>query len=201
MEKKVKIYEMSGKDGNIPYDELTILLNKAYQDLYGMGLNYGAATQTADVTRARIGDGNCIVAEYEGKIVGTISYNIVEPGEDRRWYEDDKYLYFNQFAIDPDYRDKDVIMHLGMYIHTMTKKDTTIQSVMADTSEQAEHLVKTYTKYMGMQIVDYIKWPGTNYNSYVFRRQIHGRKLSKAECEKHLKQSKQKLWWKRLLRR
>ncbi len=43
-------------------DNLTLLLHRAYSRLGGMGLNYTAVNQKAEVTAERLRDGICFVA-------------------------------------------------------------------------------------------------------------------------------------------
>lgn len=63
---KIKIYE---EKENIPYEEITKVLNLAYKELLDQSLSYAAATQTVERTKARMKDGVCMIAEIDGKDV------------------------------------------------------------------------------------------------------------------------------------
>ena len=52
--------------------EITKLLHRAYARLGAMGLNYTAVDQSPEVTAERIAGGHCLIAEMDGKVVGTV---------------------------------------------------------------------------------------------------------------------------------
>ena len=52
---------------------LTGLLHRAYAPLAAAGMNFSAATQTADDTARRAAEGQCFVAVRRGKPVGTVT--------------------------------------------------------------------------------------------------------------------------------
>ena len=55
-------------------EELTELLHRAYRVLADLNLRYMATHQDVSVTRDRIKNGRCFVAELNGRVVGTITY-------------------------------------------------------------------------------------------------------------------------------
>ena len=185
---KIKIYE---EKGNIPYEEITKVLNLAYKELLDQSLSYAAATQTVEKTKARMKNGVCMIAEIDGKIVGTLTYHVHEKKENSKWYIDGKYIVLTQLAVLPEYREHNVYLCLASNFLRKVRKDKEIACLIADTSVEAERLVKGYVS-LGMQIVDYVSWPGTNYYSYVFCKTINGKKFQDEYCEKRLKIAKLK---------
>lgn len=185
---KFNVYEATE---DIPYEELTEVLNTAYGELLEKNLNYAAARQNVEKTKERIKDGICIIVEKDKKIVGTLTYHVYEKKEKSKWYIDGKYIVVTQFAVLPEYRKDKVVFFLARRLMKDIAKDKEIACVIADTSVEANHLVKDYVN-SGMQIVDYISWVGTNYYSYVFRKRINGVEFEDSYCEKKLKTAKWK---------
>ena len=181
----IEVYELTE---NIPYEEITQLLNRAFAELKEQKLDYAAASQTPEVTKARIDGGSCVLARVSGQLVGTMSYHICHNEGTGKWYEDDTYISFSQMAIDPDYRNNGVMMEMMKYLMIHVLRDKEIKSTISDTSMKADHLVKTYVK-TGMQIVDVISWPGTNYYSYVFRRALRDNRYPDELCRRRVRQA------------
>lgn len=163
---------------DFPYEEITELLHKSYKEHLDAGRNYLAATQTIEDTRRRLEGRLCIVCyNNENKLVGTITVRLLnkEAGS-RKWYEDDSFLYIEQLAVDPDYRDENVLTMMCLKA-LKNKAIRDVESWMSDTSQLATNLVSSYVG-MGFQIVDMVSWETTNYYSYVFRKPMNGKKYS-----------------------
>lgn len=179
------------RDGNLPYEEITELLHLSYAEHLQAGRNYAAAVQDVETTKKRL-EGHIVVLMYEGDtLVGTSSYKqcYKKPGDYRKWYQDDYYVEAAQTAIHPDHRTKGAFMKMALVMFKMDEIKN-CDAVMADTSVEAEELIKGYLN-MGMQIVDMVSWPNTNYYSYIFRRPIKGERID----EKLLKK---KMFWAKL---
>jgi hypothetical protein len=164
---------------DFPYEDITELLHESYREHAEAGRNYLAARQTVEDTKRRLEGHICAVAyDGNGKLVGTISGKKVvkAPGEKKKWYEDDKYIYIAQMAVHPDYRNT-------LLLSLMSLKFASIDwikecgSWVSDTSTKAKELTDAYVK-MGFQIVDLVSWQTTNYYSYVFRKPNKGRVFS-----------------------
>lgn len=183
---EIKVYEVKE---NIPYEEITKVLNEAYEELLQKNLKYAATRQNTEKTRDRIKGGTCLIAEKNGKIVGTVTYHIREKRPGAKWYIDGKYVTFSQLGILPEYRKDNILIYMGKYLMRTVFRDKELSCVLLDTSEEAEHLVKQYVAF-GMQIVDYISWRGTNYYSYVFRKEVNGKKFDDDFCKRKLKIAK-----------
>jgi hypothetical protein len=67
-------------------DELTLMIHAAYKRLGDLGLNYTAVDQDASVTRAPAERGQCLVAEVEGRLVGTVTWYAPGSGGPCNWY-------------------------------------------------------------------------------------------------------------------
>ena len=94
---QTKISRWSPKD---PVAEITQLLHRAYAELARLGFEYVAATQTELTTRERLSEGIALVAEQDGRIVGTSTLYLPPNGEsDCDWYRRDDVAFFGQFAV------------------------------------------------------------------------------------------------------
>ena len=62
-----------------PVAPITALLHRAYARLAAMGLNYTAVDQGDDVTARRARRGACLVAEVDGRLVGTLAFHGPDP--------------------------------------------------------------------------------------------------------------------------
>jgi hypothetical protein len=56
-------------------EALTALLHRAYAPLGAMGLNYTAVDQSVETTARRFGGAHGLVAEQDGRVVGTVVVN------------------------------------------------------------------------------------------------------------------------------
>jgi GNAT superfamily N-acetyltransferase len=124
---------------------LTELIRLAYAPLGRRNLRYLATEQTEEVTRRRIGDGECWIAEVDGRIVGTILLHLPKDSG-KGWYGRHHAAKFCQFAIDPQTQG----LGLGSLL-----LDTTIErrareagalEMSCDTAVQARHLIRMHLK-------------------------------------------------------
>ncbi len=168
---------------NYPYEEITELLHESYREHLEAGRHYLAAVQTVEQTKERLDGSYCVVAYDNDRLVGTMSFRIQknENHKRRKWYEDDVRIFVGQLAVLPSYRNSKAMVLMAMKASTLDDVKAA-QSVITDTSTQAHNLVDSYLK-MGFQIVDLISWETTNYYSYVFRKNMHGKEYSDAYCK------------------
>jgi GNAT superfamily N-acetyltransferase len=82
--------------------DLTDMIHRAYSALGDMGFNYTAVDQPVSVTRERVAEGECWVAEDEGRIVGTCMLSFPFPTFDNDYFSVDGHAYINQFAVEPE---------------------------------------------------------------------------------------------------
>ena len=164
---------------NFPYEDITELLHASYKEHLDAGRNYLAATQTVEDTKRRLEGKMCALCYDENdRLVGSIAGKLVkkEPGAQRKWYEDDSFIYIDQMAVRPECR-KDNILAIMTLKLMRNKLVRSVDSWMSDTSVKADGLVKAYVG-LGFQIVDLVSWDTTNYYSYVFRKPINGKQYS-----------------------
>ncbi|MDD3139694.1 MAG: GNAT family N-acetyltransferase [Lachnospiraceae bacterium] len=181
---KLEIYEYNQGE-EIPYAEITNILNKSYHEYEDAGLDYAAATQDIETTKKRMENAHCIVVKDADVIVGSLTYKIYirEEVQKRKWYEDNRIATIEQLAVLPEYRDSKAMLLMGIYmLRRLMKSPEHIESVIIDTSCEAKRLVRAYVG-IGFQIVDLKSWETTNYYSYIFRGTLNGRKYSDRYCQ------------------
>lgn len=163
---------------------LTGLLHRAYKQHADRGLQTLAAFQPEEVTRNRIADGECYVATYLGKVVGTIMFKT--PEQTRRtwpgvpWFDRpsadgsagegraEGVASFSQFAVEPEFQGKGI----GGELMAMTERRAAAlgaAELALSTPEPAEWLVAMYARH-GYRIVERWVWPGANYTSVIMSK-------------------------------
>jgi GNAT superfamily N-acetyltransferase len=158
------------KPDYISWEEITALLHLAHEERAQEGLYYGAYTQTVEKTIRRVGDGVCLVALLDGKLVGTATLQIQsEKGK--------KYAYGSQLAVHPSYKRYGIGSILDKKRIELCNQ---VYVLYIDTSEKAKTLINWRIK-AGWQKIGFLSHKGTNYYSIKFRLPINGRKYSKFE--------------------
>lgn len=150
---------------------LTALLHRAYAPLGAMGLNYTAVDQTPEVTQKRMAGGQCFVAEWSGKVAGTI---VVQPT-----YEHSECDYFtkhgvaavHQFGVEPSLQRQGIGRALLELSEQWAREKGYLELAM-DTAEEAAHLIGLYTR-LGYKHVGFVCWSGKVYRSVVLSRKLH----------------------------
>ena len=92
---------------------LTELLHAAYRPLAESGLYFLATHQTPDVTTRRIARGTCLIAEGEGRLMGTITSIPSSPDHPLPLYREQGLFHFGQFGVHPDFKGRG----LGRRLH------------------------------------------------------------------------------------
>lgn len=151
-------------------EALTDLLHRGYKRLAEMGLKYLATYQDADMTRKRISHGECFVADYNGKIIGTINFYPPESIGGSPWLDRDDVCEFGQFAVDPDYQGNGIGTWMVKFVEDYARSKG-LPEIALDTSEKATHLIDWYTK-LGYRFIEYIDWEITNYRSVILSKTL-----------------------------
>lgn len=151
-------------------EEMTKLLNEAYGTWLARGLNYLAATQSVEITRARIKDAISLVCWHQQKMVGTITYYSPEINSGCKWYDQEGVGRFGQFATRPDYRKLGIGSKLLEKVEDMARRER-IQELALDTAEDAKELIQYYKK-RGYRFIQYVDWEITNYRSVVLSKKM-----------------------------
>jgi len=149
---------------------LTDLLHRAYARLGAMGLNYTAVAQDDDVTARRARKGTCLVAEVDGRLVGTLALHGRDEESEAAWFRREDVAVLEQFAVDPDVQGRGVGTAL---IDEAERRAGASGAAFAvgDTASPARHLIALY-EARGYEIVDTVQWPGKVYRSVVLAKRL-----------------------------
>jgi GNAT superfamily N-acetyltransferase len=151
---------------------LTDLLHAAYRPLAEMGLHFTATDQTPEITARRIARAMCLVAELDGRFIGTITFSESRPDEFLELYREPGLFHFRQFGVHPDFKRRG----LGRRLHDAALAHVRARGgkIMAlDTAVPATHLIEMYLRW-GYRIVGRAQWPDVNYESVLMTREIVG---------------------------
>ncbi|MBA4601933.1 GNAT family N-acetyltransferase [Thermoactinomyces sp. AMNI-1] len=151
-------------------EEMTRLLNEAYSMWLARGLKYVAATQSVEITRARIKDAVSLVGWYQQKMIGTITYYSPEINAGCDWYDREGVGRFGQFATHPDYRKLGIGSKLLERVENMARSEG-VDELALDTAKDAVELIQYYKK-KGYRFIQYVDWNITNYRSVVLSKKM-----------------------------
>lgn len=155
---------------NDDFEKITRVLHRAYKKWADKGLRFLATYQDASMTRQRCAEGQTIVAELNGEIVGLITVNDPKNSFKIKWYERPGVTSFHQFAVDPAVQSLGIGSTLLLEAEQLARSRG-ITELALDTSEHAIELINYYTR-KGYRKVDTIKWDHTNYASVVLSKSI-----------------------------
>ena len=149
---------------------LTEMLHRAYAPLAARGLRYSATHQTPEVTLRRLTDGHALVAEIDGRIVGTVTYYRPDPESDTPVYRDSVTFSFGQFGVDPEFKGRGIgrALHSAMIAAVV---DSGAKYIALDTAAPAADLIALYERW-GYVVVGCARWKATNYESVIMRREV-----------------------------
>ncbi|MCD6249415.1 MAG: GNAT family N-acetyltransferase [candidate division Zixibacteria bacterium] len=164
---QITIRQLSDTDS---LEDLTELLHRAYKILADMGLKYVATYQSIEITRKRLKNGTCFVAELDGQIAGTVLYR--KPGQPKgcAFYERPDVAHVSQMGVEPDLQRRGIGAKLMRHAEESAVRDGASELAL-DTSEQATHLIKWYER-MGFRFVGHIDWEITNYRSVIMSKML-----------------------------
>jgi GNAT superfamily N-acetyltransferase len=141
--------------------ELTEIIHTAYARRGAEDLRFWATHQTVEDTKARFESGQGLIAEVDGRMVGTIT---ARPPDPDTWS-------LCQFAVLPQFQGAGV----GRRLHDAAVDYVRTQGgrvVAFDTAAPAKKLIKMYLRW-GYQQVGEVDWrPFTNYLSVVLMRPV-----------------------------
>jgi GNAT superfamily N-acetyltransferase len=155
-------------------EDLTAVLHRAYAPLAAAGFRFVATHQTPEVTRKRCDAGECMVAEVDGRIVGTITY-YARPMEESRCplYARPDVARFGQFGVEPDLQRGGVGSMLLMVVETIATFDG-FAHLALDTAEGASDLIAYYRR-RGYVDAGHVRWDSTNYRSLLLAKALRPR--------------------------
>jgi GNAT superfamily N-acetyltransferase len=157
---------------------ITGLLHRAYKQHADRGIKALAAFQPEEVTRKRIADGDCYVALYMGKIVGTILFK--SPAQTRsggiggstpiQFFTRGDVASFSQFAVEPDVQGRGIGSVLMSTVERRAAETGAVELGLS-TPEPATWLVEMYQRH-GYRLVERVHWNETNYVSAIMSKAI-----------------------------
>ena len=146
------------------------MLHRAYAELAVRGMRYSATHQAPDITARRLFKGHPLLAEVDGRIVGTLTVYPPQPNSIVAAYRDPRTCSFGQFGVEPDYRGKGIgrALHQAAVAHARSQG---ARYLSLDTAVPAKELIATYERW-GYVIVERTHWNDTNYESVIMRLRI-----------------------------
>ncbi len=146
------------------------MLHSAYAELAALGFNYTAVDQTEEVTRRRIADGTCLVAESEGRLAGTIVYKQPGVSSSCAHYTKPSVAVIGQFAVSPAFQGRGLGSKLLSATEDLASKDAAAELAL-DTAENAAHLIAWYQK-RAYRFIEFAQWEGKTYRSVILSKAL-----------------------------
>jgi GNAT superfamily N-acetyltransferase len=152
-------------------EALTDLLHRAYRELAEAGMRFTATHQSVATTQRRIDEGECLVAEWNGQIVGTIVWVRPSAEDSVEYYRHPHVAHFGQFGVCPHHRG----LGIGQALLQRVEQEAAhagYTELALDTSENATHLIALYEKWGYAQVATHDWRPGVNYLSVVMAKSL-----------------------------
>src|SRR5258708_39431857 len=90
-------------------DELTAILHRAFARFTESGIHMKAATQSVAETRKRIAKGECLIAEWNRQLIGTVVWRVPgRPNSPCGYYRRPSVATFEQLAVEPSKQGHDI---------------------------------------------------------------------------------------------
>ena len=150
--------------------ELTDLLHEAYLALGELGLNYTAVDQRPDTTLRRIERGHCLVAEQDGRVIGTVTWYEPRTVAHCAWYRRPDVAVFGQFAVSPSCQRRGVGSLLMAEVERRARQEGAAELAL-DTAQPAKHLIDYYGS-RGFRQVEVTQWKGKTYRSVIMSKTL-----------------------------
>lgn len=130
-------------------ERLTELLHVAYTELSERGLNFTAASQDVETTRARAEEGACWVIEHEGELAATLTMSFPPPEDVQQLTETARVparAWIGQIAVRSSLRGRNVARQL-FDVACEWAIANALTSVGLDTALPAPHLAAMYERW------------------------------------------------------
>lgn len=149
---------------------ITAMLHRAYKTHVDRGLRALSGFQPEEVTRKRIAGGECYVATYLGKVVGTILFKDAGHTSGTPWFDAPGVASFSQLAVEPEVQGRGIG---GVLIEKAEERARAIgaQELALSTPQPATWLVEMYQR-RGYRVVETHHWPETNYTSAIMSKTL-----------------------------
>jgi predicted N-acetyltransferase YhbS len=149
---------------------LTALLHRAYKPLADAGMRFVASHQDNSMTRERIAQGRCFVAEVDSAVAGAIVYYPPGAKSGCDWYRRPGVAVFGQFAVEPTLQRRGLGSDIVRAVEAAAIADGAAELAL-DTSEHAAGLLAYYHK-LGFRLVAFTQWDAVNYRSVVMSKRL-----------------------------
>jgi GNAT superfamily N-acetyltransferase len=153
-------------------DELTAVLRRAFARLGSIGLNCTCVDQTPDITRQRIGEGECLVAFAGSRIVGTVTLQTSDSRAEIPWYRHPSVASLHQLGVEPVHQGSGIGKALLRAAEDWAFKQRCV-ALALDTPEPARHLHAYYGRH-GFGLQSMVQIAGRSYRSAVFNKPVRG---------------------------
>jgi len=150
--------------------ELTALLHRAFAHLGRMGLACSSVSQPVAVTRQRIEQGECFVAESDGRIVGTVTLYPPEHESPSEVYRSRRVASMHQFAVDPEFQGRGLGRKLLELAEAWAARHG-YQELALDTPQTARHLISFY-RHHGFRFAGIVQFTGRTYCSAMLLKAV-----------------------------
>jgi uncharacterized damage-inducible protein DinB/GNAT superfamily N-acetyltransferase len=173
MASSIEIRGLAARDS---MQALTELLHRAYAPLAGRGMNFTAATQSAETTARRAAEGHCFIAERRGRVVGTVTVCGPYEVDTAPWaanvpaFRDRDTAHFHQFAVDPDLQRQGLGRRLVAACESWALQHG-YKRMALDTAEPATELRALYRR-LGYAEVAQVHWEGKAYRSVIMEKAL-----------------------------
>ena len=150
---------------------LTALIHAAYAPHAARGLRFWGTHQSVDDTAKRFASGDGLVAEVDGRAVGTVTLRRPQPASPVEAYRDPFAWSLGQFAVAPAHKGRGV----GRALHAFALRRAAslgARTMLVDTAAPALELIAMYRRW-GYEPCGECDWrPLTNYLSVLMRRSL-----------------------------
>ena len=155
---------------NDSLEDLTALLHRAYAPLLAAGMRFYASHQPVEATAERISRGECLVAEHDGRIIGTITLYPFHEDSECEWYRRPGISHFGQFAVEPEHQKSGLGSRLLEMVEERARQ-MGATGLALDTAEMADGLI-AYYRQRGYLPVGSVRWEDVNYRSVVMSKML-----------------------------
>ncbi|MDD5248486.1 MAG: GNAT family N-acetyltransferase [Rhodocyclaceae bacterium] len=146
------------------------MLHDAFAPLGAIGLNCACVDQPVEITRQRVGQGDCFVAETAGRIVGTATFCGPDRSSPCPTYRGGRTAAVRQLAVQPELQGRGIGRRL-LALAEAWAQARGHQRLALDTPLAAAYLVDYY-KRRGFRAEECFCFPGRHYSSLVMVKDL-----------------------------
>jgi GNAT superfamily N-acetyltransferase len=147
------------------------VIRAGYASQAARGLRYWATHQSPEDTAKRFASGHGLVAEIDGRLVGTVTARPPQPDSGVALYRDAGVWTLCQFAVAPEFKGQGIGSALHAAALALAHEHGAI-TMAIDTAEPAADVIAMYSRWGYVQVGMHDWRPQTNYVSVVMQRLI-----------------------------